>query len=131
MCVFCQIVKGDIPAYKVYEDEKNLAFLDIRPVNPGHILVIAKRHFINLEEIPSEDLAELILVVQKMGRLIKEKLGYEGYNVSENNDPVAGQEIPHLHFHVIPRIAGDGHVNWPHSSYKPGETEEILRRMLN
>lgn len=129
MCLFCKIIAGEIPAYKVYEDEKVLAFLDIEPVNPGHILVIPKKHVANLEEISEEDLMAVIVVVKKMGKLLKEKLAYEGYNVNENNDPVADQEIPHLHFHVIPRVKGEDKIIWPHCQYKEDEAENILEKL--
>jgi histidine triad (HIT) family protein len=129
MCLFCQIVAGEIPARRVYEDEKTLAFLDIRPVHPGHMLVIPKNHFNNLEEVEEDDLRAVILTVKKMGRLLKEKLGYEGYNVSVNNDPIANQEIPHLHFHLIPRIKDDGLNVWTHELYGEGEAEDILNKL--
>lgn len=130
MCIFCKIIKGELPAYKVYEDEKILAFLDINPVHPGHILVIPKKHVANLEEIDSQSLRDLILVVKKMGALVKNRLNYESYNIVENNDPVAGQEIPHLHFHIIPRVAGDNLNHWASHEYALGGAEEILKKLL-
>lgn len=129
MCIFCQIIAGEIPSYQVYEDERVLAFLDIRPINSGDILVVVKKHAANFEEVAEEDLQAAILAVKKIGRLIKEKLGYAGYNVIENNDPVAGQEVPHLHFHIIPRLAGDGIKFWPSHNYAPGEAEAILLKL--
>ncbi len=129
MCIFCQIIKGDIPAYKVYEDEHSLAFLDIKPVNPGHTLVIPKKHYSNLEEIPVSELEFLIRTVKKVGRLLKDKLGAPSYNIIENNDPIAGQEIPHLHFHLIPRYGNDRHRAWAQSEYQAGEAEEIIKKL--
>jgi histidine triad (HIT) family protein len=129
MCIFCDIVSGAIPAYKVYEDDRVLAFLDIKPVNPGHALVISKAHYPNLETVPAEELTAVILAVQQVGRLLKDKLGIVGYNVTENNDPVAGQDIPHLHFHVIPRHQGDGNLPWRQAAYNPGEAEEIIKKL--
>lgn len=128
MCIFCQIISGTIPAYKIYEDEKSLAFLDIKPIHPGHILVISKKHVANLEEIKEEDLQAVMITVKKMGKLIKEKLNYEGYNILLNNDPVANQEIYHLHFHLIPRVEGDALNSWPSGKYNEGEAEEILNK---
>jgi len=130
MCVFCQIIAGDIPSYKVYEDEKTLAFLDINPVSVGHTLVVAKGHYSNLEEIPFNELTALISSVQKVGRLLKDKLGIDGYNVTENNDPVAGQEISHIHFHVIPRFSGDSLDPWPRRGYELEEAERILKKII-
>lgn len=108
MCVFCEIVKGDIPADKIYEDDYVLAFLDIKPHNPGHTLVIPKKHYQNLEEIDEDSLAKLILAVKKVALMMKDKLGVLGYNVIENNNLIAGQVVPHIHFHIIPRYKNDG-----------------------
>jgi histidine triad (HIT) family protein len=130
MCIFCKIINREIPSYTFYEDEKTIAILDIKPVNPGHALVIPKSHVANLEEIEESDLAELILVVKKVGALLKDKLNVSGYNLVVNNDPVAGQEIPHLHFHLIPREKGDGLKLFPQSEYRAGKIEEILNKLL-
>lgn len=129
MCLFCQIIAGEIPAHKVYEDKKTLAFLDINPVHPGHILVVPKNHSANIEEISEDDLMAVSLTMKKMGKLIKEKLAYEGYNACTNNDPVANQQIPHLHFHIIPRLKGDGLSIWPQRPYRKGEAEEVLAKL--
>ncbi|MDP3836921.1 MAG: HIT family protein [bacterium] len=129
MCVFCKIIAGEIPAYKVYEDERVLAFLDITPVHVGHTLVIPKKHVANLEAIESDDLTALILAVKKIGKKIKENLAYDGYNVLENNDPVAGQVISHIHFHLIPRKAGDGLNRWPDNKYAEGEEEDTMNKL--
>lgn len=129
MCIFCQIIAGEIPSYKVYEDEKIIALLDIKPVNPGDILAVVKKHYRNFEEITEEDFTALMLVSKKMGALLKEKLGAEGYNLSVNNDPAAGQTIPHVHVHLIPRHADDGHLPWRQSAYAPGEAEEVLKKL--
>jgi len=129
MCIFCQIVSGEIPSYKVYEDEKILAFLDIKPLSLGHTLVITKKHYQNIEEINEEDLSALILAVKKIGHLLKTKLGVEGYNVSTNNDPVAGQEIPHIHFHIIPRSENDGHKPWERCACTDKELTEIIAKL--
>jgi histidine triad (HIT) family protein len=131
MCIFCQIIKNEIPSHKIMESDLCLSFLDIAPVNPGHLLVIPKDHYINMEEIPENVLFDLIIMVKRAGALLKEKLGVAGYNIIENNDPVAGQEIPHVHFHVIPRKEDDGIKLWPQGSYLPGEAEDIARRLKN
>jgi len=130
MCVFCKIITGEIPSYKIYEDDQVFAFLDIKPVHPGHTLVISKKHVANLEEISETDLQAVILTVKKIGQMLKNKLGVLGYNVSLNNDPVAGQEIPHLHFHIIPRKIHDGLKLFPQQGYAPGEAEEVLRKLF-
>ncbi len=108
MCVFCEIIKGAIPADKIYEDDDVLSFLDIKPNNPGHTLVIPKKHFQNLEDIDDLALSKLIIAVKKVGQMLKEKLGVLAYNVVVNNGPLAGQIVPHIHFHLIPRYLNDG-----------------------
>ncbi|MEI6528838.1 MAG: HIT family protein [Candidatus Falkowbacteria bacterium] len=131
MCIFCKIVNHEIPCHLIYEDDKTLVFLDIKPVNPGHLLVLPKMHYANIEETPADVLADIILVVKKMGKLLKDKLGVLGYNVMENNDPIAGQGVPHLHFHVIPRHEGDGHVQWPQSDYAEGEAGLVAKKLIS
>ncbi len=131
MCIFCKIISGEIPSHKIFEDEKTLAFLDIKPVHPGHVLVIPKKHFQNLEEINPEDLTALIQTVKRIGGLLKDNLQVEGYNVITNNDAVAGQIVPHLHFHIIPRVAGDGLPLWSGRDYQSGEADQILEKLKN
>jgi len=131
MCIFCQIINNEIPSYKVYEDNQTLAFLDIKPVNPGHTLVVPKKHYENLEAIPAEELGALIFTVKKVGALIKDKLSAPGYNITENNDPIAGQLIAHLHFHIIPRHDGDGLKLWSQHNQKTVEAEEILKKLTS
>lgn len=128
-CVFCKIIAGEIPSYKVYEDENTLAFLDISPVNPGHTLVVPKKHFANLEEADEEILGQIIKTVKKIGLSLKKNLAAPGYNVAVNNDPAAGQAVPHLHFHVIPRLLSDGLKPWPQRNYQAGRAEEILTKI--
>jgi len=129
MCIFCKIIAGEIPCYKVYENEDILAFLDIAPVNHGHTLVVPKKHFVNLEDIPEDELSKLINAVKKVGWAIKNGLGVSGYNVQVNNDPVAGQVVPHIHFHIVPRKEGDGLQLWPQGKYKEGEAERVLNKI--
>ena len=128
-CIFCKIVSGIIPSYKVYEDEDTLAFLDIAPVNYGHTLVIPKKHYKNFEEIPEEELCKLMKTVKKVGLAVKEQLCALGYNACVNNDPIAGQIIPHIHFHIIPRAEGDGIKLWPQGKYGDGEIDEVLDQL--
>ncbi len=106
MCIFCKIAKGEIESFVVYEDDRVIAFLDIRPLSKGHTLIIPKEHYENLLEIPAElakDLANAIKIVcEKLKRL-----GAEGFNIITNVNEVAGQEIMHAHIHVIPRYSGE------------------------
>jgi len=128
-CIFCKIISGEIPSYKVYEDDDTLAFLDIAPVNPGHTLVIPKKHYANLEEIPEDELCYLIKIAKKVGKAIKEGLGVKGYNLTMNNDPVAGQIVPHIHLHIMPRNENDGYELWHGKKYGEGEAENILNKI--
>jgi len=128
-CIFCKIIKGEISSYKVYEDDATVAFLDISPVNPGHVLVMPKKHCANLEETTEDVLMATMKTVKKIGQSLKDNLGVAGYNISENNDAVAGQIIPHLHFHVIPRQTGDNLALWPQGKYEVGQAEAISNKI--
>jgi histidine triad (HIT) family protein len=117
-CIFCEIVKGNIPCTKVYEDSEVLAFMDIGPVVKGHTLVIPKTHHNPITETPVPILQKLIAVVQQVARAQITGLGADGVNVSQANGKAAGQIVPHLHFHVIPRFSTDGHHwNWTPREY--------------
>lgn len=102
-CIFCAIVAGEIPSFKVYEDDLVLAYLDINPFTKGHTLVIPKTHSANLLETDDETLAAVILRVKKIAAHLKEKLGADGFNILQNNGEAAGQTVHHLHFHIVPR----------------------------
>jgi histidine triad (HIT) family protein len=105
-CLFCKIVKGEIPSYTVYEDEKVKVFLDINPNNDGHLLVIPKEHKTNLYEMDDETLLYMLNVIRtKLATLLKDKLAIDGLTISQNND--YGQEVKHFHIHVIPRYKND------------------------
>jgi len=122
-CIFCKIVKGEIPAVKVYEDESVLAFMDINPINDGHTLVIPKKHAENIFEIEAKDLLAVMEVAHKIARAIKESLKPEALTVVQLNGRLAGQMVPHLHVHLIPRREGDAlKVSWEMIS---GDMEKI------
>lgn len=106
-CIFCAIGAGEIPSFKIYEDEVSLAYLDINPFSFGHTLVIPKAHSANLAETSDETLAMLVSRVKKIARHIKETLPCDGYNILQNNGEAAGQSVHHIHFHIVPRMAGD------------------------
>ena len=125
-CIFCKIVRGEIPSAKVLENEKVLAFLDINPVSRGHTLVIPKTHYGTFPEMPLDVLAALGEALQKIGDAVKSQLNFAGFNVLLNNDRAAGQLIDHSHFHLIPRNIGDGVMDWPPvRPYAEGEMEAI------
>jgi histidine triad (HIT) family protein len=125
-CIFCKIVAGDIPATIVHEDEDNLAFLDINPLSRGHLLVIPKAHYERLADAPAEVVAALGRVVPRLVRGVVSAVGAEGLNIFVADGRVAGQEIPHVHFHLVPRSSGDGvRFRWRPSGYGESEIEEV------
>ena len=124
-CIFCKIIKGDIPSEKIYEDEKYLAFLDIKPVKAGHTLVIPKKHYDNLLAAPDAELEGLLDVAKKVGVAVMAATGSDGMNFTSNIGVSAGQVIFHTHFHLIPRKTGDRLVSWPHREYANGEFAKI------
>ncbi|MFH2104771.1 MAG: HIT family protein [Parcubacteria group bacterium] len=128
-CIFCKIIAGELPSTKVYEDDQVLAFLDINPINYGHTLVIPKEHYETLVDLPDEELKELMPVVKRIGQVVMDSLGVDGFNIGLNNGKVAGQLVDHVHFHVIPREAGDGLKHWPSKDYEEGEMERIAQRV--
>lgn len=107
-CVFCKIIKGEIPSTGIYEDEVVKVFLNINPASRGHLLVIPKEHFENVLDCPDEILSYIIKISKKIAKLAKEKLGADAINIANNSGKEAGQEVFHLHFHVVPRYKGDG-----------------------
>ena len=106
-CVFCAIAAGEIPCFKVYEDESVLAYLDINPFAEGHTLVIPKVHADDLQGIDDAALADLVVHVKRIAAHVKEALGCDGYNIMQNNGAAAGQTVRHIHFHIVPRWEGD------------------------
>jgi histidine triad (HIT) family protein len=105
--LFAKILRGDIPSYKVYEDEKSVAFLDIMPRAPGHTLVLPKAPARNILDIAPDDLAHVMKVAQKVAKAAKEVFGADGITIQQFNEKAGGQVVFHLHVHVIPRKAGE------------------------
>lgn len=106
-CIFCAIAEGEIPSFKIYEDDMCLAYLDINPFSTGHTLVIPKVHHEGLLDTPDDVLAELVKRVKKVASHIKAALPCDGFNILQNNGEAAGQTVRHIHFHIVPRTAGD------------------------
>ena len=123
-CIFCKIIRSELPSYKVYEDDKTIAFLDIRPVNAGHTLVVPKRHSHNIFDVAPEDWAAVAEVVRKLSIAIEKGVGADGVNIAMNNREHAGQVVDHPHVHIIPRFKGDGLKLMPQREYKENEAEE-------
>ena len=110
-CIFCKIVKREIPCYKVYEDSEILAFLDISQTTKGHTLVITKEHFDNFLYVPKDLLAKAISVAQKIAQAETASLGAQGINILINTNEIAGQTIKHFHIHVIPRYSLNDNIS--------------------
>lgn len=128
-CIFCKIVKSELPSIKIYEDELVLAFLDINPVNIGHTLIIPKKHFENIFELPEETAIHIMKITKKISSAIK-KSGADGINISINNGKAAGQVIFHSHTHIIPRFTGDNLPPWPARTPRNGELAEIAKKII-
>lgn len=107
-CIFCRIVRGELPAHKVYEDRDSLAFLDIHPMVEGHTLVIPKVHVERLQDLSCELAGKVFQTVQVVAGRVTHALGAPALNVGFNDGRAAGQAVPHLHFHLIPRFPSDG-----------------------
>lgn len=124
-CIFCKIVAGTIPCFKLYEDAATLAFLDINPVAPGHALVIPKNHAPNLFDSLEVDLSAAIAKARRIAIALNTTLQPAGLNLLQANGPGAGQSVFHLHLHVIPRAQGDElKMNWP---LKPGDKAALAQ----
>src|SRR3989344_7033437 len=117
-CIFCKIIKGDIPCSKIYEDEKTLVFLDIQPVHEGHCLIVPKEHSENLLETQDKTLQAMILTSKKVAKAIMEATHADGFNIHINTKRAAGQLVDHVHFHIIPRFKEDGLKLWAQYPYK-------------
>jgi histidine triad (HIT) family protein len=127
--IFDRIIAKEIPAHIVYEDERVIAFLDIKPINKGHILVVPKTPFKDIFDADEEALAHMIKTAAKIGRVLKETLPCNGINLIMNNGAAAGQEIFRAHLHVVPRFSGDGALLPPkHEEYGAGEMSALAER---
>lgn len=129
-CIFCKIAAGQIHSNKVYEDDSVFAFLDIAPLSEGHTLVIPKSHFETLDQCPADVLSDVAMCAGKVASAVVSALGCEGYNVLCNNGKVAGQEVGHMHFHIIPRNRVDGiFTQWPSKEYSEGVAEAVVNKI--
>ncbi len=124
-CIFCKIVKGEIPSFRVYEDEKVLAFEDINPISPGHTLIIPKRHAKDLWEISDDDLTAIHLASKKVIQAMKAALNPSGVACVQLNGPGANQVVLHYHLHLVPRMAGGPELPVASWELKEGDMEAI------
>lgn len=130
-CIFCKIVAGEIPCTKILEDDDFLAFLDISPINPGHALVIPKKHFIDFTEFPEELGNKWFAFTKKVIDALKQGLGVTDFNIGMNNGAVAGQVVFHQHTHIIPRNAEDGLKHWGSKQATPEELQAVQKKILS
>ncbi|MBI2138468.1 HIT domain-containing protein [Candidatus Woesearchaeota archaeon] len=133
-CIFCRIVKGEIPSTIIFEDDILVSFLDIAPAISGHSLIVTKQHFETIAETPDEVIQHIALFAKKLTKAMSFALAAEGFNLLMNNKKVAGQLVPHAHVHVIPRYARDGiDLNWRPRKTLPNmlkECAEKIKRFL-
>jgi len=125
-CAFCEIIKSTREAAQVYIDDDHVAFMDRFPINPGHLLVVPKKHYSTLMKMSPEEVAELFKVVLKLSKAVLGATHANGLNIGQNNGRAARQLVPHVHVHIIPRYqddSPDGH--WP--SRRPSELLELKR----
>lgn len=117
MTIFSKIIRGEIPSHKVYEDEHVFAFLDINPLSPGHTLVIPKEECATLDRLSDASAAAIGRVLPRIARAVLRATGATDFNILQNNGTAAHQVVPHVHFHVIPRVNGHGlGIGWPAGS---------------
>ncbi len=127
--VFGKIIRREIPAEIVYEDDETLAFLDIEPIAPGHTLVIPKKPVRNIFDVDEETLAAVMRTVRKISPAVRDSVGAKGVHINSNHEPEAGQVVFHLHMHIIPRIDRNSFVAWPKTSYSENEAKDIAARI--
>ena len=130
-CIFCKIIKGDIPSMKVYEDKYTLAFMDIANDVDGHILVVPKKHVTNMLDCDNETLHHVYDTVKKVSNDLVEKCGYTGVDILNANGEDAGQTVFHLHVHIIPKFKGDGVKAWPELPGGKKGVSETYQMIIN
>lgn len=123
-CIFCKIVNKEIPCNKVYEDDKFLVFLDIKPVSDGHLLIIPKEHEVWMQDASDEIISGIFLLAKKM--MLAQKKGLPCDYIQES---VVGNEVPHFHIHLMPRHSGDNFRNFPTGTYKEGQEKELIQKI--
>jgi histidine triad (HIT) family protein len=125
-CIFCKIIRGEIPSSRVLETDQAVAFLDISPVNFGHTLLVPKEHHARLVDVPETVAAAIGALLPRLCRSVAAATGAHGLNVIVNNGTAAGQTIDHAHWHVIPRFDDDSvRWPWPHQSYSGDQLEQM------
>lgn len=128
-CVFCKIVSGEVPSYKIYEDEATLVFLDVAEDVDGHMLAVPKKHMKSILDCDGETLRRLMEAVQRVACHCVSACGYDGVNLLNASGEGADQSVPHFHIHIIPRRKGDGVNAWPSLAGSKRGLEEMCREL--
>ena len=130
-CIFCRIIAGEIPSLKIYEDDLVLAFMDIAPINFGHVLVIPKEHHTSVATIPENTAGRMFLVGSRAGVAMRRGLGADGFNLHLSDGTVAGQVVMHAHLHIVPRWTDDGfRWNWRQLQYESDEKRAEIQNLI-
>ena len=128
-CIFCKIIKGEIPTNKIYEDEKTLAFLDISKDLYGHTLVIPKKHCKNILDCDKDYLESVINTIKKISKHYVDNCGFDGINILNANEPSAEQSVFHLHFHILPRKENDGIHAYPKLEEQQLDLSDVCNKL--
>lgn len=128
-CIFCKIITRELPSHSVYEDDAVFAFLDIHPVNPGHTLIVPKRHSERIEDAPQEDVNNILATIKKIAPGILAAVRAKAFNIGVNNGAHAGQLIPHIHFHLMPRFPQDGLRLWSEQPMSQDELKSVADKI--
>lgn len=129
-CVFCRIINGEIPAVKVYEDERTVAIMDIMPSSPGHTLILTKRHYLNILELPEKELDAVALATQRIAHAVMKGIKPDGFNIQVNTNEAAGQVVPHFHLHIIPRYIKSDYIRKKLTDSELKHYAEMIRKEL-
>ncbi len=129
-CIFCKILQGQIPSVKLFESDAFLVFLDINPLNKGHALIIPRQHMETVFSMEPSCGIELFSIICRVGQAIMQATGATGLNVLQNNYVDAGQAVPHVHWHLIPRVAGDGLLPWHPGTYSDSQEMAALAEKI-
>jgi histidine triad (HIT) family protein len=129
-CIFCRIIRGELPSSRVDEGPRHLAIMDINPIAPGHLLVLSRAHSATLTEAEPEDVRACVEAARRIAQALLSATGAQGFNLIQNNGACAGQAVAHLHFHLIPRRTADGvRFEWRPKQYPEGEMERMAQRI--
>jgi histidine triad (HIT) family protein len=129
-CVFCKITRGELPSARVLETDQAVAFLDINPVNPAHVLLVPRAHHATLADLPDDLAAHAASLLPRLCRAVRQVTSADGLNVIVNLGAIAGQTVDHVHWHIIPRHRGDAvHWPWPHVACSSQEMAELRSRL--